>query len=348
MICFKTQLYIAAEKKDSERVVELLENGADPNEESIVFDHQDNQYAKQTAMYATLSHDDSAILKSLLAYGGNIHIVYPQMYTVKEGTILEHAIARRDARRPCIVDCLVKAGANVNRTSYRCNVRYESSALHLTSYWNLIDIARVLIMAGANVDFADRFGNTLAHTALLLKNCQMLSLLVVAGADLNIKQSAYVEDWHWKAGRRLTAVDRDLAATLIVGGATFQRTPGYFAPLDACQMIFEYKRNYPWQGQEAFLTFITDQPLLLEKAKQSVKKARYDLIKERAIEVCIALQDLQLDANRLCYIVIEACAPFAYDLAFHNVWNLVVKIKHWKPTTPTPDAQAKKKRRTGK
>lgn len=344
MICFKTQLYIAAEKKDYKKVVELLESGADPNEESIVFDRQDNQCVKQSAMYATLSHNDSTILKLMLKHGGNIHKVYPQMYTVQEGTILEHAVACVGARRPCIVDCLVKAGANVNRTFYRLDLRYEYSALHLAAHWDIIDVARVLVMAGANVDFADRFGHSPAHAALVLKSCQMLSLLVVAGANLNIKQKACLEDWYYRVRRQLSANDQEFAAILILGGATFHFYRGWYAPLDACQVIFEYKRDYFWQGQEAFLTFVKSQPLLLEKAEQSVRKARYDLIKERAIEVCIALQDLQLDANRLCYIVIEACAPFAYDLAFHNVWNLVVKIKHWKPTIPSNE-QGKKKRR---
>lgn len=68
----------------------------------------------------------------------------------------------------------------------------------------------------------------------------------------------------------------------------------------------------------------------IEQERIVVQKECYRIIKSRAIEVCIAMQDLGLDANRMSYIVIEACAPFAYNLDFYYVWNLVVRVKHFR------------------
>ena len=69
-------------------------------------------------------------------------------------------------------------------------------------------------------------------------------------------------------------------------------------------------------------------------ARKELKRriAKQDFVNQ-ATEICIALQELRLDANRLCFIIIEACAPYTDDLAWHVIWTPVVKVKHFSATS---------------
>jgi hypothetical protein len=62
---------------------------------------------------------------------------------------------------------------------------------------------------------------------------------------------------------------------------------------------------------------------------RDVQKRALKEIREKAREICIALYELDLDALRMCYIITEACVPYARQLDFHRVWNLVVCVRHF-------------------
>jgi hypothetical protein len=65
-------------------------------------------------------------------------------------------------------------------------------------------------------------------------------------------------------------------------------------------------------------------------SKRTVQLAGFKAIRDRATEICVALQDLEMDATRLSEIVIQSCTPFAERLEFHFIWDLVTAVKHFK------------------
>lgn len=68
----------------------------------------------------------------------------------------------------------------------------------------------------------------------------------------------------------------------------------------------------------------------LDLHQAEISKIAFDAIKTRAVEVCIALQDMDLDANRLMKIVFYDCLPFTRNVPKHLLWKLVTTVKHFK------------------
>jgi hypothetical protein len=66
----------------------------------------------------------------------------------------------------------------------------------------------------------------------------------------------------------------------------------------------------------------------VEMARREIAKVRLDFVRWRALEVCIGLQPLQLDALQLCEILQHSCGPVACVIAFHQWWTTV---KHDQP-----------------
>ncbi len=59
--------------------------------------------------------------------------------------------------------------------------------MHYASNKDLVDLARALIKAGANVDMQDANGDTALHTATKKQNIDMVTVLLGAGARVDIK-----------------------------------------------------------------------------------------------------------------------------------------------------------------
>jgi hypothetical protein len=64
-------------------------------------------------------------------------------------------------------------------------------------------------------------------------------------------------------------------------------------------------------------------------SQKEINQAAFNAVKNRLIEVCMALQDLELDANRLMYILYFVGLPFTNKIPLHIFWNLVTTIKHF-------------------
>lgn len=57
--------------------------------------------------------------------------------------------------------------------------------------------------------------------------------------------------------------------------------------------------------------------------------ARLWIIRNRATEICIALQTLRISALELAEIVVAACGTPAQSLPAYIIWNLVICVKHF-------------------
>ena len=79
---------------------------------------------------------------------------------------------------PGLVKLLLKAGANIEFANKR-----GRRALH-RSIWGSLDTMKVLIEAGANVNAADKRGNRTLNMAAYENRSAMVKLLIKAGADI--------------------------------------------------------------------------------------------------------------------------------------------------------------------
>ena len=66
-----------------------------------------------------------------------------------------------------------------------------------------------------------------------------------------------------------------------------------------------------------------------QPSQKEITQVAFNAVKNRLIEVCMALQDLELDANRLMYILYFVGLPFTNKIPLHIFWNLVTTIKHF-------------------
>jgi len=67
----------------------------------------------------------------------------------------------------------------------------------------------------------------------------------------------------------------------------------------------------------------------IEAARRDIAKTRLDFVRDRAAEVCISLQSLQLNALQMCEILQFACGPVAQLIPFHIWWKIATTIKHF-------------------
>jgi hypothetical protein len=69
---------------------------------------------------------------------------------------------------------------------------------------------------------------------------------------------------------------------------------------------------------------------LVPAAKKRIERAGFAAIRARVLEICVALQSLEMPAPQLIEIVTHACAPFAAQLPYHYLWDAVVLVKHFR------------------
>jgi hypothetical protein len=75
---------------------------------------------------------------------------------------------------------------------------------------------------------------------------------------------------------------------------------------------------------------VTIDPKQVDSARFEIAKIRLDFVRSRAIEVCLGLQSLRLDALQMCEILRHSCGPMAGVVAFHQWWAIATKIKHFR------------------
>ena len=136
--------------------------------------------------------------------------------------------------------------------------------------------------------------STPCHCAVRGRNVQALALLLAAGCD--------IDQSHWSAAARV-ADSYEVLLLLLAAGLV---APG-------CALV-------------------ADDAVGVGGARKRLQCTGFAQICGRATDVCIALQSLWLPALQVVDILIEACAPFAANLDYYLLWNLVVKVKHFTPT----------------
>jgi ankyrin repeat protein len=254
-----------------------------------------------------------------------------------------------------IVKRLLSAGALVDRPSW------GRTCLHMATGNNHIGIVKLLLDGGAKVDSCDEnSARTPLHVAAWFGYAECARLLLQFGADPNARNQVSQPplmrtdspDVAWaliEAGADVDAqVDVDAASVL--QSAVRNCRVRLLRVLLACAAavnVVNTRDKSPLEyadpanielvallyaaGAERRSSPVDPASIALEiaAAKRSIASMQLDRIRERALEIALALQSLALPALLTVHIIDAACAPFARCVRFAAKWDIAVTVKHF-------------------
>jgi ankyrin repeat protein len=267
-------------------------------------------------LHAAARSNLAEVVAMLLAAGADPHQREP------DGSTALHWACRQSAGQRC-AQLLLDAGCDVNAASQQhmtplMRVGSPRTAEMLLERGALVDAAdvdgwtplfwcvlegdqratiRVLVRAGANVARRGHDGESALQRAVKWGNCGNVCALLAFGADPNqIDANGRSPLSHCKV--------REIAALLVAAGA--QLPTGCTAEVDA--MFAD-----------------VDVPAAL----RSLQIERFLLVRQRASEVSVALQSLQLPALLTVLVLYELCESDEDSIPMHFMWRLSVAVKHF-------------------
>lgn len=185
--------------------------------------------------------------------------------------------------------------------------RQNCTALHCAALRGRHDLLRLFIDASTDADCVDRNGRTPLMNACSGESVQCVLLLLAAGVDVHATDSSGRSACHWAVG---SAVAAETLSCLVASGAD----------------INTLDKN----GVSAS-SFANEVPTAesIERARRRIAMHALALVRQRALQVCIGLYSLDLDALQMCEILRHACGPFARTVALHHWWQLATTVKHF-------------------
>jgi ankyrin repeat protein len=171
---------------------------------------------------------------------------------------------------------------------------------------------RVMVELGVEID---RQGND-GSTALINVSCSYdqtssVELLFALGADVNLVTNDGRSACHFAA---VFKVHQSLCALVAVGG-----------DLDQPDNKGETSRMIATRNSVALPT--ADE---IDAARRRIANARLDLVRERAFQICVGLQPLDISALQLCEILMHSFGALGSLIAFHQWWLIATKVKHFR------------------
>jgi ankyrin repeat protein len=240
------------------------------------------------------------------------------------------------------IQALIDRGVNVREL----RISDDSTPLHVAARGcRDAGVFNMLVnVCGIDLETRDKFGETCVHFAIRLANVFAIRWLLSAGADLNSAASDGSSALHIVSDRHCTinllAAGASVGARDNGGRTALHRVlmrrarvrsersalPALIAAgadLDAADDSGETARDLI-----ARLHLMID-PDLIEVARREIAKARLDFVRYRALNVCIALQILRIDALQMCEILLFACGRVAQLIPFHIWWKIATTVKHF-------------------
>lgn len=149
------------------------------------------------------------------------------------------------------------------------------------------------IAADADVNFIDNYGQTPLHRAfnfqMVVSRCRWSNVSARDERGTAVQAAAASSERNWKSM---------LPAFVAAGADVDRRITG----LDADRV---------------------------ESACREIAKMRHDFVRHRAMDVCIGMQALRLDAWQMCEISQHSCGPLARLIAFHQWWTIATTVMHF-------------------
>jgi ankyrin repeat protein len=184
-------------------------------------------------------------------------------------------------------------------------------------------LLRWLVDAGANLDLVDSRGETALHASLRTEfnvnssdKHRCLLLLLAGGIDLHVKDASGRTACHVAAsGVAESVVPLEMLHELLAAGADFDASDNDGGtPRQICA------------ARNRSMPTVRD----IERATRRIVAVQLEMVRARALQVCIGLQPLGLDALRTCEILRHACGPVAPLVPFHCWWQIATAVKHFR------------------
>jgi ankyrin repeat protein len=177
---------------------------------------------------------------------------------------------------------------------------------------------RVMVELGVEIDRQDNDGwtaliNVSFASSPSVSNNQRsnLRLLLALGADVNLVAND---------GRTACVIaalyDMDVAFCVLVAAG---------GDLDQPTKEGDTSRMIAARNNVAFPT--ADE---IDTSRRRIAKARLDLVRERAFQICLGLQPLDISALQLCEILMHSFGALGSLIAFHQWWLIATKVKHFR------------------
>ncbi len=247
-------------------------------------------------------------------------------------TITDAVLDAAASANELMLATLIAAGANVAATH-----RYGWTACHEAAGNSNERVLALVIAGGADVNKPDDLGSTPYHSAASNRNEKVMALLIAAGAQVDetaCSIAVQVGNARVLALLLLVAPDQAQFCMAIATssnkylGARMLVAAGIACTQADIDRLPRKARRDRWQR-------VSEDAVGISRAHKEMQMVGFSVIRERASQICIALQSLRMPALQLCEIVIEDCVPFAARLDYYLIWNLVVAVKHFKgPACP--------------
>jgi ankyrin repeat protein len=171
---------------------------------------------------------------------------------------------------------------------------------------------RVMVELGAEIGRQNIDGSTaLVSTCFSDYQSASVELLLALGADVNLVAS------NGRTACIIAAASENPAAlcALVAAGGD----------LDLPNKKGETSRMIATRNNVALPT--ADE---IDAARRRIAKARLDLVRQRAFQICVGLQSFRLDALQLCEILMHSFGALGSLIAFHQWWAIATKVKHFR------------------
>ena len=329
-------LFDAIRKKDRDAVRELIREGVDLDD-------------KRGSLFALACQIGDVAIVSMLLDAGALIDDDASDWALPLHQAVEH-------KRTDVVRLLLQRGANVNRR--------DSSRLTPLFYACDAETIAALVSAGADLLARDDSGYraTALHFAAYNGDVKIVELLMSAGCDVSALTSKGEPPLTW-------AWDDKIARAFVSGGADVDGGPNCSRSplisqfvhnrLDAARFLLVCGASpntidengtaliersfYGYNGENiACMLYAAgaerrtsrfDPAQLSEKIaaeKKAMTRVQIDLIRIRAMEICVALQEKDISAHELMAIIEFACEPFSNCVRLGAKWDIVVCVKHFK------------------
>jgi ankyrin repeat protein len=243
-----------------------------------------------------------------------------------------------------VIQVLLDRGCNV--AALRDN--QQATPCHIAS-WHRADAAVIdmlINVAGVNVDARDNAGRTCCHAAAANGNARAMRCFIAAGANVDIADSTGCTPLQDACSCDVAMAE--CTTLLLAAGANVHHCDitGYTAchkavlfdaelslhALLAAGADFDALSNDGMTPRQFAMRWNQTEPSSdeLAPARRKIVAAQLVFVRQRASDICVGLQSLDLDALCMCEILLHSCGPVARFVPFHIWWQIATTVKHWR------------------
>jgi ankyrin repeat protein len=176
-----------------------------------------------------------------------------------------------------------------------------------------------LVASGLDLNAADLVMRRMVHTDVVALLFKAGAGKLCAGCENDVLEAAIVAGREESLAVCLAALGSDGRS---LSHSLREVAPRVAALLGVCGVRLSSGDEQPFDDA------------LASEATAQIVRVGFPLWRTRATEICISLQELELDALRL-HLIVSECHPLAANhLPFHLMWRVVCAVRHFKHKTP--------------